>query len=627
MKSGKLLQLRHADGGLEVGRLQVVADVGVDVLVVVAVGQVAQLPVEPLPAGVGLSRIAPAIAPPVAERRGDLLEERLVGGHGPALSHGDVVGGVEAEGGEVPEGPGQTSPVAGAQRVAVVLDQPEPLLARQRADRVQIEGVAEGVRQEDRARARTDRLGHPRGRRIVGAELDVHEDRHEPVLEDRVDGGRKSRGRSDDLVARLAGAARRAPPLSARRAPAGWPTNRSCTEARCAGPAAAARSRSKSAANRPAVSQKSSDASTKDATSSASKTRPETGTGVSPATKSRVRPLDLRVVADQGEDPAAQLLRRHAAPSRRARYHPIVSRRPRSRVHFGCQPSSRAALALSKCWSRISARAVFSMTGARSSRPASLQDRAGDLEDGGGLRRPEVERLAADLGQLDALGHREVGVDRVVDIHVVAPVPAVGADDRGLAGERRPDRPGDQAAPVQVPAAVDVPAARDDDRQLVGLNVAGGQKIGAALGDVVGMPPARGHVLGVGQHRGLAVGLVARGDDDAPDHVAVAAARLPAACRSRGCCSRTWRAGCGIPFRRASAPPGERPSPRPARPSARSTSSMDSSFPETTRQASIAPERMSSDCGSQSRTRAATRAPASIKPGHERGADQAGRRR
>ena len=68
MKPASFSQLRHADGRLHVGELQVVADVRVGVLVVVAVGQVAELPVEALAAGVVLARLAPAVAAPVAER-------------------------------------------------------------------------------------------------------------------------------------------------------------------------------------------------------------------------------------------------------------------------------------------------------------------------------------------------------------------------------------------------------------------------------------------------------------------------------------------------------------------------------------------------------------------------------
>ena len=51
---------------------------------------------------------------------------------------------------------------------------------------------------------------------VVGAELDVDEHRHEPVLDDRVDRRREAGGDGDHLVARLRAGARRA---SARSAP------------------------------------------------------------------------------------------------------------------------------------------------------------------------------------------------------------------------------------------------------------------------------------------------------------------------------------------------------------------------------------------------------------------------
>ena len=63
-----------------------------------------------------------------------------------------------------------------------------------------------------------------------------------------------------------------------------------------------ARPRSSDCAKRPAVSQKSSAESTSETTSSASKTRPDTGTGVSPGTNSLARPLLVRVAADEPFD-------------------------------------------------------------------------------------------------------------------------------------------------------------------------------------------------------------------------------------------------------------------------------------------------------------------------------------
>ncbi|MNN85955.1 hypothetical protein D3C81_2032990 [compost metagenome] len=61
------VHLRQRAGGLHVGDLQVVAQVRVGVLVIVALRQVTQLPAKTLAAGVVLARTAIAVAPPVTE--------------------------------------------------------------------------------------------------------------------------------------------------------------------------------------------------------------------------------------------------------------------------------------------------------------------------------------------------------------------------------------------------------------------------------------------------------------------------------------------------------------------------------------------------------------------------------
>ena len=65
------IHLRQRARRLHVGDLQIVADVRVRVLVVVAVRQIAELPAEALAAGVFLARRAVAVASPVAKRFGD----------------------------------------------------------------------------------------------------------------------------------------------------------------------------------------------------------------------------------------------------------------------------------------------------------------------------------------------------------------------------------------------------------------------------------------------------------------------------------------------------------------------------------------------------------------------------
>src|ERR1700674_5573762 len=66
----QLLELRDSDCGLHVGRFEVVADVIVDIFVVVSARQIAKFPFKAATARVGLAGIAPAVTAPVAKRVG-----------------------------------------------------------------------------------------------------------------------------------------------------------------------------------------------------------------------------------------------------------------------------------------------------------------------------------------------------------------------------------------------------------------------------------------------------------------------------------------------------------------------------------------------------------------------------
>jgi len=88
-----MLKLRDADRRLHVGDLQIVAEMRIDIFVIIALGEIAQLPSEALVAAVVLSGSAIAIPAPVAERLHDLVEIAVIGEYGAALAHRDVMGG------------------------------------------------------------------------------------------------------------------------------------------------------------------------------------------------------------------------------------------------------------------------------------------------------------------------------------------------------------------------------------------------------------------------------------------------------------------------------------------------------------------------------------------------------
>ena len=196
----ELAQLGAADGGLHVGDLEVVTNVAVDVFVVVAIGQRAELLAEALAAGIVLAAGAVAVAAPVAEAAGDSGELVVVGEDCPTLAHGDVVGGVEAERTEVAEGASVAAVVAAAEGVAVVFDQPEVVLVAEVAQRAQLEGDAHGVGHHDGLGLGADGGFDGLQGRDIGAELDIDEDGYGAELDGRVHGGRETGSDGDDFI-------------------------------------------------------------------------------------------------------------------------------------------------------------------------------------------------------------------------------------------------------------------------------------------------------------------------------------------------------------------------------------------------------------------------------------------
>ena len=174
----------------------------VRVLVVVPVRQLAELRIESRAAGVLLSRRAPAIAPPVAERFNDVAQLWAVGEHRPALPHRDLVRGIEADRRDIAERADLLAVVRRAHRVAAILHEPEVVFFRARSDRGEVERVAECVRDHDCTRSRPDGFLEPGDVDVVGRNGHVEKDRDEAVLHDRVHRRRETGGDGDHLVAR-----------------------------------------------------------------------------------------------------------------------------------------------------------------------------------------------------------------------------------------------------------------------------------------------------------------------------------------------------------------------------------------------------------------------------------------
>ena len=202
-----LLQLGTADGRLHVRRLQVVAEVGIDILVVVACRQLAVLAVKAMAAGVVLSGRAHAVPAPVPEGPDDAVKERIVSIDRAALAHGHVMGRVKAGGTDITDGSGEfllpVQLVGAAERIAVVLHQPQAVLSAESQNPGQVEGIAQRMGNHHCLCLFGQCALESTYIDIVLRNGDIHKDRNRPVLNHRGNRGGKSRRHGDDLIAAL----------------------------------------------------------------------------------------------------------------------------------------------------------------------------------------------------------------------------------------------------------------------------------------------------------------------------------------------------------------------------------------------------------------------------------------
>ena len=119
-----------------------------------------------------------------------------------ALARDDVLGRVEAEGGEVAERPGMAIADERLDRVRAILDHRQPALAREGDDVDDVARSSREVHRNHRARAIRRTALDLLGRHAHRLPVDVREHRNRTRVDDRVCGRRERHCRHDHLVAR-----------------------------------------------------------------------------------------------------------------------------------------------------------------------------------------------------------------------------------------------------------------------------------------------------------------------------------------------------------------------------------------------------------------------------------------
>ena len=130
----------------------------VDVFVIVAARERTVLPIKAMPAAVVLPRRTDAVTPPVAQGAHDAVEERIIRIDRAALAHRHVMRRIKARRADIADRPRiarlSVDRILRAERVTVVLNEPEAVLLAERFDRRQIKRIAERMRDHDGLRPR-----------------------------------------------------------------------------------------------------------------------------------------------------------------------------------------------------------------------------------------------------------------------------------------------------------------------------------------------------------------------------------------------------------------------------------------------------------------------------------------
>ena len=191
-------------GALELGK----SDCGVHVGQVVLEAHVVDFVVPRAALVVALPRV---LVHPVQAGDGDFFRERIVGrGDHAAFGGGEILGGIEAEAGEVADSADFRHPAAvhvtrGTGGVRGVLDNFQIVGARDVEDAIHVAGVAGEVHRQDCADAfvgaALERLLDAGGIDVEGAGIDVDEHRARAEVAENLGGRGESERRGDNLVA------------------------------------------------------------------------------------------------------------------------------------------------------------------------------------------------------------------------------------------------------------------------------------------------------------------------------------------------------------------------------------------------------------------------------------------
>ena len=176
----------------------------VDILMIVAPGQLPELAVKAMAAEVVVAGGANAVTAPVPIGQDQPVQLRAVGINAAALAHGHMVRRIKAGRADVAPCAGipgfPVYGIAASQRVAVILHQPEPVPVAESPHGGQIKGIAQRVGDHDRLRPLGQGFLQPGNVDIVLRHRHIHKNRNRAILKNGRYRGGKAAGNGDNLV-------------------------------------------------------------------------------------------------------------------------------------------------------------------------------------------------------------------------------------------------------------------------------------------------------------------------------------------------------------------------------------------------------------------------------------------
>ena len=205
-KCREFFQLRTAHCRLHIRCLQVISEMGVHILVVIAQGKFPVLFIKTVSAHIIPTGRTHAVSSPVSQGSNRFMDQWIVGIDSSAFSHRHMMWWIETGSSHITDGSCKLffsiDGVFRPQCITVVLYQPQSMLITKFSNRTQIPWISQRMSDHNRLGLIGKRFFQHRGIHVILRNGHIHKYWHRAVLNNRCNRGRKSGCHGDHFISR-----------------------------------------------------------------------------------------------------------------------------------------------------------------------------------------------------------------------------------------------------------------------------------------------------------------------------------------------------------------------------------------------------------------------------------------